>query len=97
MCVKLQQAQKPKPKDQRLTSVKPIPQKPFQYQGYFLDRFENVSNLNLKSKQSADTEQKLHCKEHAGQPGAEDKWSQRDMEKTKRNMQYFNFYLYQVF
>lgn len=29
-CVKLLQAQKPKPKNQRLTSVKPMPQKPFQ-------------------------------------------------------------------
>ena len=75
MCVKPSQAQKPKPKNQRLTSVKPMPQKPFQSRGYFLDRFENVSHdLNLKTKQSANTEEKLHYKEHAGvQPGAEDK------------------------
>lgn len=51
-----------------------MPQKPFQNQGYFLDRFENVSHsLNLKTKQSANTKEKLHYKEHAGQPGVEDK------------------------
>lgn len=33
---------------------------PFQYQGYFLDRFENVSdNLQLEMKQSANTKEKL--------------------------------------
>ena len=33
-----------------------MPQKPFQSQGYFLDRFENVSHdLILKTKQSANT------------------------------------------
>lgn len=76
---------KTKPKNQRLTSVKPMPQKPFQNQGYFLDRFENVShNLNLKTKQSANTKQKLHYKEHAGQPGVEDKWSKYDMKKKSK-------------
>lgn len=50
VCVKLEQAQKPKPKNQRLTSVKPMPQKPFQNQGHFLDRFENVSQFKFENK-----------------------------------------------
>lgn len=59
-----------------------MPQKPFQIQGHFLDRFENVShNLNLKTKQSANTEEKLHYEGHAGQPGAKDKWSKHGMKK----------------
>lgn len=62
-----------------------MPQKPFQIQGYFLDRFENVSHdLNLKTKQSANTKQKLHYEEHAGQPGAKDTWSKYGMRKTTK-------------
>lgn len=61
-----------------------MPQKPFQIQGYSLDRFENVSHsLNLETKQSANTK-KLHYKEHAGQAGVEDKWSKCDMKKKSK-------------
>ena len=62
-----------------------MPQKPLQNQGYFLDRFENVShNLNLKTKRSANTKQKLYYKKHAGQPGVKDKWSKYDMKKKTK-------------
>lgn len=62
-----------------------MPQKPFQIQGYFLDRFENVAHsLNLETKQSANTKEKLYYKEHAGQPGVEHKWSKYDMKKKSK-------------
>lgn len=78
------QAQKPKPKYQRLTSVKPMPQKPFQIRAISQIGLKMYLNLNLKTKQSANTKQKLHYKEHAGQPGVEDKWSKYDMKKKTK-------------
>lgn len=91
MCVKTVTGTKTKAKESKTYICQTYATEAISNQGYFFDRFENVSHdLNLKTKQSANTKQKLHYREHAGQPGGEEKWSKYDMKKKTEKSTWSN-------